>query len=93
MAAILSTEGYGLPMFAKILSDRPVLDKFLCWSVIAWEIAFPLVLVAPTTAMVAILSIGVVFHASCAFVMGLNRFVWAFCGCYPAVWATAMLLR
>jgi hypothetical protein len=43
--------------------------------------------------MVAFLAAGVVFHVSCALLMGLNRFVWAFCGCYPAVWATAMLLR
>ena len=39
------------------------------------------------------LAVGVAFHVSCAFVMGLNRFFWAFCGCYPSVWVTAMLLR
>ena len=43
--------------------------------------------------MIALLTMGVVFHVFCAVVMGLNRFVWAFCGCYPSVWATAMLLR
>ena len=42
---------------------------------------------------VAILAAGVLFHAACALLMGLNRFFWAFCGCYPAVWATSMLLR
>lgn len=93
MTGILSTEGYGIPGVATLLSSHPTLDKMLCWSVIAWEIAFPIVLVAPERMMVALLAIGVVFHVSCALLMGLNRFVWAFCGCYPAVWATAMLLR
>jgi hypothetical protein len=93
MTGILSTEGYGIPGVAKLLAAHPEIDKLLCWSVIGWEIAFPLVLVTPKPLMIALLSAGVVFHVSCAVPMGLNRFVWAFCGCYPAVWATAILLR
>ena len=93
MTGILSTEGYGLPGLARLLARHPELDKLLCWLVIGWEVAFPLVLIAPKPLMVALLFTGAVFHLSCAIVMGLNRFVWAFCGCYPAVWATAMLLR
>lgn len=60
---------------------------------IGFEIAFPLVLVVPKPLIIALLFTGVAFHLSCAIIMGLDRFVWAFCGCYPAVWATAMLLR
>jgi hypothetical protein len=93
MAGILSTEGYGVPTLAYLLIKHPEIDKFLCWSVMLWEISFPLVLVVPKPVMVGILGIGVLFHLSCALLMGLNRFVWAFCGCYPAVWATALLLR
>jgi hypothetical protein len=61
--------------------------------VIGWEIAFPLALVAPGPILVLLLAIGVLFHLACAVLMGLNRFILAFCGCYPSVWATAMLLR
>lgn len=93
MTGILSTEGYGTPGLAKLLAGHPELDRLLCWSVICWEIVFPLVLVVPRPLIIALLSVGVFFHVSCAIVMGLNRFIWAFCGCYPAVWATAMLLR
>jgi hypothetical protein len=93
MTGILSTEGYGIPGLARVLAAHPAIDRLLCWSVIVWETAFPLVLIAPKPMMIAILCVGVIFHLSCAIIMGLNRFVWSFCGCYPAVWATAMLLR
>ncbi len=93
MAGILSTEGYGIPSVARFLSEHPFLDRLICSSVITWECAFPLVLIAPRPLMIVMFATGVLFHLSCAIVMGLNRFVWAFCGCYPAVWATAMLLR
>jgi hypothetical protein len=93
ITGVLSTEGYGAPWLARHLAVHPALDKLLCWTVIGWEIAFPIVLIAPQPVIVAFLTAGVIFHVSCALLMGLNRFVWAFCGCYPAVWATAMLLR
>jgi len=93
MTRILSTEGYGLPRLAELLVAHPLLDRLMCWSVVAWEVAFPLALVGPRSALVAFLTIGAVFHVSCAVLMGLNRFVWAFCGCYPAVWATAVWLH
>jgi len=93
MTGILSTEGYGVPLLGRVLSEHPALDRLLCWSVILWESAFPLVLILPRPLMIAIMATGVLFHGTCAIIMGLNRFLWAFCGCYPAVWATAMLVR
>jgi hypothetical protein len=92
MSGILSTEGYGSPRLAKVLKDHAWLDRLLCWTVIVWETIFPLVLFLPRPLMLALLVTGALFHISCAILMGLNRFVWAFCGCYPSVWATAMLL-
>ena len=93
MTGIFATEAYGTPRQAAVLADRPWLDRLLCWATIGWELAFPLALFAPVPVTVAILAAGVLFHAACALLMGLNRFFWAFCGCYPAVWATSMLLR
>ena len=93
MTGIFATEAYGTPRQAAFLADRPWLDRLLCWTTIGWELAFPLALFAPAPVTVAILAAGVLFHAACALLMGLNRFFWAFCGCYPAVWATSMLLR
>jgi hypothetical protein len=89
MRGILSTEGYGVPALSRVLTARPRADVFLCWSVIVWETLFPLVLVGPRSMLIGMLALGVLFHASCALLMGLNRFPWAFCGCYTAVWVTA----
>jgi hypothetical protein len=93
MTGILAMEGCGIPGLAALLTAHPALDRAMCWSVIGWEMTFPLVLIAPLPLMIALLAMGVVFHVACAVLLGLNRFVWAFCGCYPAVWATAMWLR
>jgi len=93
LAGVFSTECYGLVGLGRLLARHPWMDRLLCWSLIVWECLFPLVLIAPKPVIVASFAIGVVFHVSCAFVMGLNRFFWAFCGCYPSVWVTAMLLR
>ena len=93
MRGILSTEGYGQPALAQILVAHPSLDKAACWSVVAWEVAFPVVLLAPKSVMIGMLAIGVGFHVGCAGLMGLNRFPWAFCGCYASVWVTASEIR
>jgi hypothetical protein len=93
LGAILSTEGYGVPSLGLFLGSHPNVDRVVSWSVIVWETAFPLALLAPRSVLFAMLLVGALFHATCAVVMGLNRFVWAFCGCYSAVWATSKLLH
>ena len=93
MRGILSTEGYGVPALSRALTIYPRADVFLCWSVIVWETLFPLVLLGPRSLVIGMLALGVLFHASCAVLMGLNRFPWAFCGCYTAVWVTAATTR
>lgn len=90
MTAILSTEGYGARAVGDLLYRHPGLDRLTCGAVIAWEVTFPVVFVLPVPGVVAYLAVGVAFHVGCALVMGLNRFVWSFCGCYPSVWAIAV---
>ena len=89
MIAIASTHTYGGAALGRLLGRRPALAKAACWSVIAWECSFPLALVVPTTARLAILASGVAFHLSIAFMMRLNGFVWAFAATYAAIWWVA----
>ncbi|NDZ92765.1 hypothetical protein G3I13_20220 [Streptomyces sp. SID6673] len=93
MSGILSTECYGLPHLNSILRAHPGLDKVLGWTVIVWELGFLAILFAPPPVAVGILISGAAFHVGCAFVMGLNRFTWAFCGCYPAVFVMVTTLH
>ncbi|WAC57496.1 hypothetical protein [Gordonia sp. SL306] len=93
MSGILSTECYGLPLMNGILRAHPGLDRFLGWTVIVWELGFLAILFAPPPVALGILISGAAFHVMCAFLMGLNRFTWAFCGCYPAVFVMVTTLH
>ncbi len=84
--AILSTRAYGNPLAHKMTRDRRWLAFAVAWSVIGFEVLFPLVILVPhESARVAFLGFGVLFHLTNAVVMGLNTFVWAFAATYPAI--------
>lgn len=85
IVGIMRTTTYGVPRFAHMLDRWPALAVALSWSVIVTEIAFPLVLLAPDSWVPIWLLGGLMFHVSCAAVMGLNTFVWAFLSTYPAI--------
>ncbi len=85
LAAILSTRIYGTPRLGQFLTTHPRLARAATLGVLAWECAFPLVLVLPAPFAYTMLALGVLFHATNAVVMGLNTFVWSFLATYPAV--------
>ena len=82
---IFRTRMFGHKRVFSFLRDRPKLARLLGQVTITGELLFPLVLVAPRPVARALLGVGAGFHVSNAAVMGLNRFVWAFLGTYPAV--------
>jgi uncharacterized membrane protein (DUF485 family) len=67
------------------LSEHSALARAATLAVLAWECAFPLVLVLPAPFAYVMLALGVLFHVTNAVVMGLNTFVWSFVATYPAV--------
>lgn len=82
---IFRTRIFGQKHVFAFVKDKPHLARALGIVTIVGETAFPLVVVAPPKMAKAILAVGGSFHIGNAFVMGLNRFVWAFLGTYPAV--------
>ena len=92
LAGIISTSSYGTPFVGRFLARFPLLDRLLGWIAIAFEMTMPLVLFLPFHLAVPLLACGVLFHLSCAFVMGLNDFVWAFIATYPALLYSRELL-
>jgi hypothetical protein len=83
---IFRTGTFGHSRAAQLVRRHASLDVILSWSVIIFETAFPLLLLAPKKVMVLGLLTGALFHAGNAYVMGLNTFCWAFVATYPALW-------
>ena len=65
-------------------ANRPKLLFLMSWSVILFELFFPLTLITPISLMVG-LSIAALFHLANACLFGLNRFFWIWLAAYPAL--------
>jgi hypothetical protein len=83
--AILCTIGYGFPTVGAYLTGRPRLGRLLCWSVIVFECAAPVLILFGTPGAIAIIVAGLGFHLGIALLMGLNVFPWSFAATYPAL--------
>jgi hypothetical protein len=85
LVGIFGTRCYGQPMLARYLADHHRLTIWLSRAFAVSECGFPLVLLLPKSMLPYFLAWGIGFHASCAVLMGLNNFLWAFLATYPAV--------
>ena len=65
-------------------ADRPRVLLIMSWTVIVFELAFPLTLVSRTT-LFAGLAVAAAFHLANACLFGLNRFFWTWLAAYPAI--------
>lgn len=93
LTGILDTETYGHPMASAVLQRSPAISTMMGWSVIAFECAFPILLLSPPSLTVALLAVGVSFHVGCAVLMGLNTFLWAFPATYPCLLVLSLQLQ
>ncbi|WP_327743370.1 hypothetical protein OHO28_08450 [Streptomyces europaeiscabiei] len=93
ITGIFRTDAYGDATLYGLLKRYPALAVVLAWAVILGELSFPLVLFAPRWVAEATLATGALFHLANGRFMGLNRFVWAFSGTYPAVAYVSRALR
>jgi hypothetical protein len=85
LLCITRTRAFGHPRISQILRRYPLLAHASELSLLLWESSFIIALVAPRPVLWMILAAGIVFHLSCALVMGLNTFLWAFAAGYPCV--------
>ena len=65
-------------------ANRPKLLFLMSWSVILFELLFPVTLLTPITLMVG-LTIAALFHLTNAYIFGLNRFFWIWLAAYPSL--------
>jgi hypothetical protein len=67
-------------------ADAPkTINYFLCWTIILVESLFFLFVFIPAPYFLVFLLWGIAFHIYNAGAMGLNNFLWAFIGTYPAI--------
>ena len=86
LRSIVATLSYGHPGVSRIMQRWPALGTAASVSVILFEVGFWLFLFAGKPAALGFLAVGVLFHVTNAFVMGLNNFVPAFVSLYPCAW-------
>ncbi|MFC5864143.1 hypothetical protein ACFPT7_17685 [Acidicapsa dinghuensis] len=82
---ITRTKAFGHKQVSKLLHRYPLLSRYSELALVLWESGFLIALIAPRPVLWGILAAGVIFHLSCAGVMGLNTFLWAFSAGYPCV--------
>ncbi|GEM32915.1 hypothetical protein NN3_39220 [Nocardia neocaledoniensis NBRC 108232] len=82
---VLATQSYGHPWAGRVLARHRGVAVAMCWSVIAFECGFPLVLLGIGPLTYALLISGALLHLGTAFVMRLTTFFWAFVATYPAI--------
>ena len=89
LPGIVSTHVHGSPLAAELLRKAPRLALVAGWIVIVFECSFPVAFIGPPWLSIAFITTAVAFHIACAFVMGLNGFLWSFPAALPCVWAIA----
>jgi hypothetical protein len=85
LLCITRTRAFGHPRVSKLLKRYPLLSYFSELSLVILESGFLIALIAPRPVLWLMLGAALVFHLSCAWVMGLNTFLWAFAAGYPCV--------
>jgi len=65
-------------------STSPKLLFVMAWSVMIFELLFPISLISSTSLMIA-LTIAATFHFTNACIFGLNRFFWIWISAYPSI--------
>ncbi len=82
---IFGTASYGSERLLRVLEAAPVLDRIGGWATIVFECTLPAAILLPPDGALALLGLGVAFHAACALTMGLNGFFWQFVATYPVI--------
>ena len=92
LADVFRFSAYPVSENMRALADRRKFMWLGSWTVILYEIVFPLSLLHPT-ALHAALALAALFHLSNACFFGLNRFVWIWLAAYPSLlWLQARLI-
>jgi hypothetical protein len=82
---IARTRAFGHARVSRILHRYPLLSSCSELALVLLESGFAIALFSPRPVLWIVLGAALIFHLSCAWVMGLNTFLWAFAAGYPCV--------
>lgn len=82
---IMHNHSYGDRWLHSKIAEYPAVGKLICYGVIIFQVSFPLFFSLPYTIALIYPLIGFLFHASIAWFMRLNLFLFAFLGTYPCL--------
>lgn len=91
LQSFLSSACYESPKIIASILRNSLMLRLLSWSVIFFETSFPLVFVGSGVADTYI-CIALVFHLINFYLLGLNRFIFAWAATYPALYFCASLV-
>ncbi len=90
---ITRTRLFGQQNLSRALQQYPRAASAFEFAFVLWESIFVAALFAPPKVLLATLAAGLIFHLACAWVMGLNTFLWAFGATYSCVFFCNQQLR
>lgn len=85
LSLLMTHTSYAIPMTVKNFLNRPLGAKLASLGLILFECSFPLAFINKQFAIVY-LSAAVIFHLINFYVLGLNRFFFAWIAAYPAIY-------
>lgn len=84
---------YGNKYLFKVLKENLIFCKVSSYGIALFEIGSVVAFLLPLEFVIYYLIIGVLFHISNSIIMGLNTFLWAFIGVYPAYIWLALIIK
>ncbi len=89
---VFALSAYPVSENVRLWVERPQVLGVMSWSVMIFELLFPLALLNKTSLIIALV-IATLFHLANALLFGLNRFFWIWPAAFPAiVWFQSRLL-
>lgn len=90
---VFSFSAYPVSESLRNLASQPRLLWCASWTVMLFEVLFPLSLLSPALLIPALI-VACAFHVANACLFGLNRFVWFWIASYPSIlWVQARLMQ
>ena len=91
IAEFINSPNYHTPLLAKQIFQKNAMGRFAAWSVMLFELLFPLILLCNKPLIIMSLTLAFLFHLTNVYLFGLNRFLLTWVATYPAIYFCSSL--